>query len=65
MFAEPNSTYGPSILVDMQEGRTTEGEHTIGDLAERAAQAGINAPLLVAARCALQAYELKRSNSKL
>jgi ketopantoate reductase len=48
----------------MEEGRSTEGEHTIGDLAERAAQAGINAPLLVAARCALQAYDLKRSDSK-
>jgi 2-dehydropantoate 2-reductase len=65
LFSQPDSTYGPSLLIDMEEGRSTEGEHTIGDLAERAAQAGINAPLLVAARCALQAYDLKRSNSKL
>lgn len=61
LFSQTNSTYGPSILVDMEDGRPTEGEHTIGDLAERAAQAGISAPLLVAARCNLQAYEINRN----
>jgi 2-dehydropantoate 2-reductase len=60
LFAQPNSTYGPSMLIDMEDGRPTEGEHTIGDLADRAAQAGIDAPLLAAARCNLQAYEITR-----
>ena len=64
LFSQTNSAYGPSMLIDMEDGRPTEGEHTIGDLAERAAQAGINAPLLTAARCNLQAYELNRSSSK-
>jgi 2-dehydropantoate 2-reductase len=48
------------MLIDMEDGRLTEGEHTIGDLAERAARAGISAPLLTAARCNLQAYEDSR-----
>ncbi|UVO34501.1 2-dehydropantoate 2-reductase [Bradyrhizobium arachidis] len=53
LFAQTGLNYGPSILIDMEDGRATEGEHTIGDMAERAAKAGINAPLLTAARCNL------------
>jgi 2-dehydropantoate 2-reductase len=64
LFSQTNSAYGPSMLIDMEDGRPTEGEHTIGDLAERAAQAGISAPLLAAARCNLQTYEINRSGSK-
>lgn len=62
IFAQQGSTYGPSLLIDMEDGRPTEGEHTIGDLAERATRSGINAPLLGAARCNLQAYEINRRN---
>ena len=61
LFAQPTSTYGPSMLIDMEDGRPTEGDHTIGDLAERAVQARISAPLLTAALCNLQAYEINRS----
>ena len=61
MFAQPDSTYGPSILVDMEEGRPTEGEHTIGDLVDRATRRGIAVPILTAARCNLQAYEINRT----
>ena len=64
LFSQSNSTYGPSILVDMEDGRPTEGEHTIGDLAERAVKLGLGAPLLAAARCNLQTYEINRSNPK-
>lgn len=60
LFAQPGLNYGPSILIDMEDGRATEGEHTIGDMAERAARAGISAPLLTAALCNLQAYEINR-----
>src|SRR6266481_451302 len=28
LFSQPDSTYGPSILIDMEDGRPTEGEHT-------------------------------------
>ena len=62
MFSQPESTYGPSILIDMEGGRPTEGEHTIGDLAERAVNMGISAPILTAARCNLQTYEINRSS---
>jgi 2-dehydropantoate 2-reductase len=60
MFSQPDSTYGPSMLIDMEDGRPTEGEHTIGDIVERAARAGVSAPILCAARCNLQAYEINR-----
>ena len=62
LFSQPNSTYGPSMLIDMEDGRRTEGEHTIGDLAERAMRRNVGAQLLTAARCNLQAYEISRSN---
>ena len=61
LFSQTNSAYGPSMLIDMEDGRPTEGEHTIGDLAERAARVGVSAPLLTAARCNLQTYEINRS----
>ena len=64
LFSQTDSTYGPSMLIDMEDGRLTEGEHTIGDLAERANTAGIIAPLLTAARCNLQTYEINRSWQK-
>jgi 2-dehydropantoate 2-reductase len=60
LYAQRDSSYGPSILVDMQNGRPTEGHHTIGDLVERAARHGMPVPLLTAALCNLQAYELAR-----
>jgi 2-dehydropantoate 2-reductase len=64
LFSQPDSTYGPSLLVDMEDGRPTEGEHTIGDLVERAARGGISVPLLTAARCNLQTYEINRRKPK-
>ncbi len=60
LYAQRDSTYGPSILVDMQDGRPTEGHHTIGDLVERAARHEMPVPLLTAALCNLQVYELAR-----
>ncbi len=60
LYAQPDSNYRPSILVDMEEGRPTEGEHTIGDLVQRATRRGVAVPILTAALCNLQAYELGR-----
>jgi len=57
MFSQPDSAYGPSILVDMENRRTTEAEHTVGDLVDRADRRGLAAPLLTAARCNLQIHE--------
>jgi 2-dehydropantoate 2-reductase len=64
LFSQPDSTYGPSMLIDIEDGKPTEGEHTIGDLADRALRAGISAPLLAAARCNLQTYEINRNKPK-
>lgn len=60
LLSQPASTYGPSLLVDMEQGRTTEGEHFFGDLVGRAARRGVSAPILTAALCNLQAYEINR-----
>jgi 2-dehydropantoate 2-reductase len=60
LFSQPDSAYGPSLLIDMEDGRPTEGQHTIGDLVDRAARRGVDAPILTAAMCNLQAYELGR-----
>jgi 2-dehydropantoate 2-reductase len=60
----PNSTFGPSILIDMEDGRPTEGEHTIGDMVERAARVNVSVPILSAARRDLQVYEINRSNRR-
>jgi ketopantoate reductase len=51
-------------LIDIEDGRTTEGEHTIGDLVARASRRDISTPLLNAALCNLQAYEINCSNSR-
>lgn len=64
LFAQPDSTYGPSMLIDMEDGRPTEGEHTIGDLVRHAAQKNISVPILTAALCNLQAYEINRTQAK-
>jgi len=61
IFSQRDSVYGPSLLVDMEEGRPTEGQHTVGDLVRRAGRHGISAPLLTAALCSLQIYEVNRS----
>lgn len=61
LFAQAGLAYAPSLFVDMAEGRPTEGEHTIGDLVRRAHARGIPAPILNAALCNLQAYEVSRS----
>ena len=60
LYSQPDSTYGPSILIDMEKGRITEGEHTIGDLVDRANKHGVSVPILTAARTNLQVYEATR-----
>jgi 2-dehydropantoate 2-reductase len=65
LYARTGSPYRPSILVDLEHGRPTEGEHTIGDLVRRAAQHGIPVPALRAALCALEAHEIIRRTQAL
>jgi 2-dehydropantoate 2-reductase len=65
LYARAGSPYRPSILVDLEHDRPTEGEHTIGDLVRRAERHGIAVPILRAALCALQAHEVGRRNRAL
>jgi 2-dehydropantoate 2-reductase len=60
LWSQPGSSYGPSLLADIENGRPTEGEHVIGDLARRADQHGVEAPIVRAALCSVQIYEARR-----
>ena len=60
LYARLGSDYRPSIAVDLEAGRPTEAEHTIGDLVRRADRRGIDVPILRAALCNLQIYEAAR-----
>src|SRR5260370_18500421 len=41
LFSQPDSNFGPSILIDMEDCRSTEGGHPIGDPVERPAPVGV------------------------
>jgi 2-dehydropantoate 2-reductase len=62
LFSQTDSTFGPSMLIDMEDGRPTEGDHTIGDMVGYAARANVSTPILSAALCNLQVYEINRNN---
>ena len=55
--------YSPSILRDLEQGRPTEGDHTIGEFVRCAARRGIPVPLLEAALCNLQVHEVRRGGA--
>ena len=61
LYSRLGSDYRPSIAVDMEAGRPTEGEHTIGDLVRRAHSRGVDTPILRAALCNLEIYEARRA----
>jgi 2-dehydropantoate 2-reductase len=61
LYSRLGSDYRPSIAVDMEAGRPTEGDHTIGDLVRRADRRGVEVPILRAALCSLQIHETRRS----
>lgn len=54
------STFTASMLRDIEQGGRIESEHVVGDMLRRAVAAGIAAPLLSAAHCHLQTYEVRR-----
>jgi 2-dehydropantoate 2-reductase len=60
LFAQPGSIYAPSILRDLEAGRPTEADDTIGELVRRADRRGIEAPLLRAALCNLEVHDFRR-----
>jgi hypothetical protein len=51
-------------LIDIEDGRTAEGEHTIGDLVARASHRDHQYAAPQRRLCNLQAYEINRSNSR-
>jgi 2-dehydropantoate 2-reductase len=48
------------MLWDLENGRATEGKHTVGDLVRRAGRHGIAVPTIAAALCSLQICEARR-----
>ena len=56
-FTERGSAFAASMLRDLQAGHCTEAEHIVGDMAARAAAAGVAHPCLRMALCHLQVYE--------
>jgi len=64
LFAQLGSIYSPSILRDLEQGRPTEAEDTIGELVRRADRRGMEAPLFQAALCNLQVYDFHRKQGR-
>lgn len=62
-LTQRNSTTTSSMLRDIRDGGRTEADHILGDMVSRATAGGIDVPLLRAAYCHLQAYELGRSGT--
>ena len=60
-LTKPGSPLTASMLRDIEGNYPTEGEHVLGDLADRAAHAGVATPLLSLARCHLGTYAARRA----
>jgi 2-dehydropantoate 2-reductase len=61
MLTAEGSPLTASMLRDIEGGSPTEGEHVLGDMAERAARTGVPTPVLRLARCHVAAYEARRT----
>jgi 2-dehydropantoate 2-reductase len=59
LFAR-GSAFTASMLRDLEAGGRVEADHIVGDMLRRARGAGVDARLLAAAFCNLQAYEARR-----
>ena len=57
MFSTQGSKFASSMLRDVQAGNSTEGDHIIGDLVNRAQAKGLHTPILLAARAGLAVHE--------
>ena len=64
MLTEEGSPLTASMLRDIEGGGPTEGEHVLGDMAERAERAGVPTPVLKLARCHVAAYEARRAREQ-
>ena len=64
MLTKEGSTLTASMLRDIEHGGPTEGEHTLGDLVERAERMGVPTPVLRLARCHVAAYEARQGRER-
>ncbi|MCP3444338.1 2-dehydropantoate 2-reductase [Bradyrhizobium sp. CCGUVB14] len=60
LFTTANSPLKASMLRDIERGSTTEAEHILGDMANRARALDIETPVLDLARAHVAAYEVGR-----
>ncbi len=65
MLTKEGSPLTASMLRDIEGGGSTEVEHVLGDMVERAERAGIPTPLLRLARCHVAAYEARRERERM
>ena len=64
MLTQAGSPLTASMLRDIERGGPAEGEHVLGDLAQRAERAGVPTPILRLARCHVAAYEARRAREQ-
>ncbi len=53
-----------SMLRDIERGGATEGEHVLGDMAERAEPMGVPTPILALARCHVATHAARRQREQ-
>jgi 2-dehydropantoate 2-reductase len=63
LFTTVDSPLKASMLRDIERGSTTEGEHILGDMVNRARALGIETPMLDLARSHVAAYEIARAQA--
>lgn len=61
LLTKSGSTITSSMLRDIKAGRSTEGDHILGDMLRRARRHQLPAPLLAVAAANLEAYEKRRA----
>ena len=62
-LTQTGSPVKASMLRDLEAGQRVEAAHIVGDMLHRGLSSGLDAPLLAAAWCHLQAYEAGRINA--
>lgn len=63
MFMQEGSPLKASMLRDIEAGNPAEGEHILGDLAQRGHALGVATPILDLARCHVAAYMAARARA--
>jgi 2-dehydropantoate 2-reductase len=64
LLTREGSPQTASMLRDIESGGPTEGEHVLGDLAERAERMDVPTPILRLARCHVAAYEARQKRER-